>query len=357
MKIVITGATGNVGTALVRALVADEQVEEIVGLARRGPRWQPPKVRWEQVDITRDELLPHFEGADAVVHLAWLIQPSRQERITERVNVHGSRRVFECAAAAGVGALVHASSVAAYSPAAPEQPIDESWPTLGVPSSYYSRQKVAVEEILDEVEDRFPELRVARARPGLIFQRSAAAEIRRYFAGPLVPGWAARSALIPLVPDMPGLAGQVIHSDDVAELYRLLCVSPDARGPYNAAATPPLDAQALGHMLGARPVRLPRGVVRQAMHAGYLARLHPVSPGWLDLGLAAPIMLTDRARTELGWHPVHESGDVIDEFMAGLRAGAGDDTPPLAPHAGGPLRVREFLSGVGGPNRLDREVL
>lgn len=355
MKIAVTGATGNVGTALVRALIDDEQVTEIVGLARRVPPvWQPRKVRWVQADVSRDPLRQHFEGADAVVHLAWLIQPSRNEAITERVNVEGSRRVFEAAGEAGVGALVHASSVAAYSPADPMQPVDETWPTDGIASSYYSRQKVAVERLLDDADAAFADLRVARIRPGLIFQRSAASEIRRYFGGPLVPGWAARSALVPFVPDMPGLVGQVIHSDDVAELYRLLCVTPEARGAYNAATNPPIDAAALGHLLDAKPRRLPQALVRGAMHASYSARLHPVSPDWLDLGLAAPTMLTDRARNELGWRPVHEAGAVLREFMDGLRSRAGGSTPPLAVHAGGLLRVREFLTGVGGPNPIDR---
>ncbi|MDQ8044106.1 MAG: NAD-dependent epimerase/dehydratase family protein [Solirubrobacteraceae bacterium] len=355
MKIVVTGATGNVGTALLRALVDDDQITEIVGIARRiPPTWAPRKVHWVSADVSRDPLEPHFAGADVVVHLAWLIQPARSTVITERVNVEGSRRVFQAAGQAGVGALVHASSVAAYSRADPMEPVDEGWPTGGLASSYYSRQKVAAERLLDDTAARFPELRIARARPGLIFQRSAAAEIRRYFGGPLVPGWAARSALVPFVPDMPGLVGQVVHSDDVAELYRLLCVTPTAEGAYNVATSPPVDAAVLAHLLHARPRRLPRSVVRGLVKTTYLARLHPVSPGWLDLGLAAPTMLTDRARNELGWHPVHEAGAVLTEFMDGLRSGAGGRTPPLDPHAGGPLRVREFLTGVGGPNPIDR---
>ncbi|MDO9353777.1 MAG: NAD-dependent epimerase/dehydratase family protein [Solirubrobacteraceae bacterium] len=355
MKIVVTGATGNVGTATLRALVADDSIDEIVGIARRTPAvWAPHKVRWVAADVSRDDLVPHFEGADAVVHLAWLLQPSRDQEITDRANIHGSRRVFEAAAQAGVGALIYASSVAAYSPASPDAPVDESYPTFGIPGSYYSRQKVSVERILDGIERDHPELRVARARPGLIFQRSAAASIRRYFAGPLLPGWAVRRSLIPIVPRLTGLAGQLVHSDDVGELYRLLCVTPDARGAYNVATQPPLDADALAHLLGARPVRLPVKATRAAIKLSYLARLHPVSPDWLDVGLNVPLMKTDRAREELGWSPVHDSGETLLELMEGLRANAGGPTPVLDAEAGGPLRIQEFLTGVGGPNPLDK---
>ena len=115
MRVVVTGATGNVGTAVVRALVADERVERVVGISRRAPRWTPAKTEWAQADVARDDLRPLFDGADAVIHLAWLIQPSRDDAELERVNVAGSRRVFEAAAGAGVGALVHASSIGVYS--------------------------------------------------------------------------------------------------------------------------------------------------------------------------------------------------------------------------------------------------
>src|SRR3954469_19534584 len=109
MKVVVIGATGNVGTATLRALATDERVTEIVGVARRRPTLQLPKVTWRQADIARADLRPLLEGADAVVHLAWLIQPSRDEVATHMVNVEGSQRVFAAAAEAGVGALIYAS--------------------------------------------------------------------------------------------------------------------------------------------------------------------------------------------------------------------------------------------------------
>ena len=117
MRIVVTGATGNVGTSVLRALAADSRVDSIVGIARRLPEWQLDKVEWADKDIVYDRLEPTFEGADAVIHLAWAIQPSRDEVTTFSVNVSGSRRVFDAAAAAGVGAVVYASSVGAYGPA------------------------------------------------------------------------------------------------------------------------------------------------------------------------------------------------------------------------------------------------
>ncbi len=115
MRLVVTGATGNVGTSLLSLLAAEPAVSAIVGVARRRPGWENLKTSWVQADVRHDDLDAVFAGADAVVHLAWLIQPSRELELIREVNVDGSRRVFEAAARAGVSTLVHASSIGAYS--------------------------------------------------------------------------------------------------------------------------------------------------------------------------------------------------------------------------------------------------
>ncbi len=209
-----------------------------------------PRIRWEQADIARDDLVELLRGADAVVHLAWLIQPSRDERATHAVNVVGSGRVFDAVARAGVPALVYASSVGAYSPGPKDRAVDESWPTDGIRSSFYSRHKAAVERLLDGFEREHPGVRVVRLRPGLIFDREAASEIRRLFAGPLLPNALVRRSLIPVVPDHPRLVFQAVHTHDVAEAYRLAIRAGDARGAFNVAADPVLDPRGLARLLG-----------------------------------------------------------------------------------------------------------
>jgi nucleoside-diphosphate-sugar epimerase len=350
MRIVVTGATGNVGTALLRALAKDERVEEIVGVARRVPDWQNPRTRWVRADVAADPLEPHFAGADAVVHLAWLIQPSRDEAELERVNVGGSRRVFEAAAEAGAGALVHASSIGAYSAGPKDRRVDESWPTEGTPSSFYARHKAAAERALDAVEARHPELRTVRLRPGLIFQRSAAQEIRRLFAGPFLPSPLVHPRLLPILPVTDRLVVQAVHADDVAEAYRLAATDSGASGAYNIAAEPVLGPAELGKLLGARPVKVSPRVLRAAADLTWKARLQPTPPGWLDMGLAVPIMDVTRAREELGWTPRRGAGEALLELLDGIRRRDGGATPPLDAGAGGPLRARELRTGVGRVN-------
>jgi UDP-glucose 4-epimerase len=346
MRVVITGATGNVGTSLVEALGREPKVEEIVGVSRRPPDLPRPKVRWVAADLTTAELGPLFEGADAVVHLAWAIQPSHDEETQERINVLGSRRVFDAALAMGVRSLVHASSVGVYSHGPKDRRVDESWPTDGIPTSVYSRHKARVERMLDEFEAETPGVRVVRLRPGLTFKAEAASEIRRLFAGPLLPGFLVRRSLIPVVPRIPRLRFQAVHSSDVAEAYRQALLR-DVSGAFNIAAEPVIGPPELGRLLGARPVGIPAGVLRAAADLTWRLHLQPADPGWIDLALGVPLMDTSRAARELGWQPKISALEALAELLRGIRRGEGGPTPPLEAKAGGPGRIGEIRSGVG----------
>jgi len=353
MRVVVLGASGNAGTSVLAALAHEERVEEVIGVARRIPKASFEKVSWRSADISdpNTELAGLMRGADCVVHLAWLIQPSRDESITHATNVEGSQRVFEAAAKAGVPAIVYASSVGAYAPGPKDRAVDETWPTTGIPSSFYARHKAAVERILDSFEAANPDIRVVRLRPGLIFKRAAATGIRRLFAGPLLPSPLVRRDLIALIPRHPRLVFQAVHSLDVGEAYRLAIVRDDAHGAYNVAADPVLDPPELARILGARTVPVPAKLLRAAADVTWRLRLQPTSPGWLDMGLAVPVMDTSRARNELGWNPRHSAADALLELLDGMRDGAGVQTPPLAPETSGPARVREVLTGVGRTSR------
>jgi UDP-glucose 4-epimerase len=346
MRVVITGASGNVGTSLVERLSGEPEVDSILGLVRRPPEWLPDKTTWARVDVEKDDVSPHLRGADVVVHLAWLFQPTHDPLATWRTNVLGSMRVFDAVAKTEVGALIHASSIGAYAPGPKHKPVDESWPTNALPTAAYGREKSYLERVLDTFERDHREIRVVRLRPGFIFKRESASQQRRLFAGPLLPNWLVRPGVIPVIPDAPRLRFQALHSSDAAEAYRLAVLRP-VRGAFNVAADPVLDPSTLGEILGARPIPVPERLLRAGIAAGWNLHAIPASPSLFDLALSLPIMDVTRARTELGWTPRHTSVDAIRELLDGIRAGAGMDTPPLHSRTGGKLRVEEIATGVG----------
>jgi nucleoside-diphosphate-sugar epimerase len=332
VRVVVVGATGNVGTSLVQALGDEPEVSSVLGLARRRPAWAPAKTEWATADMLTGDLAAHFRGADAVVHLAWVFQPTHDPVATWRNNVQGGIRVVDAVLAAGVPVLVYASSVGAYSPRAGDRPVDESWPTHGWPTAGYNREKAYLERVLDVVERDNPRLRLVRLRTAFVFKRESAAQQRRLFAGPLLPGRLVRPGLVPVVPDLPGLRFQAMHSTDAAQAYRL-AVLHDVRGAFNVAAEPVLDAARLAELLQARTFRPPARAIRGALAAAWHLHLVPASPYLFDAVLQLPVMDVTRARTELGWSPRHSSVEALREMLEGLQQSAGMATPPLRPHA------------------------
>ena len=353
MRVVVVGATGNVGTSVIEALLEDSAVESIVGIARRVPDKHLDRVSWVGADMREDDLESHFHGADAVVHVAWLFQPARRPMTTWSANVGGTEKVLRAVAAAQVPALVYASSVGAYSPAESDERVPESWPTDGWQAAAYTREKAYVERLLDLYEAQNPRTRVVRLRPGFIFRRETAGEQRRLFMGPLVPNRLVRPGLVPVLPLPRGLRFQAVHSADIGRAFATAVLS-DARGPFNLAAEPVIDAAVLGELFGARPLPLPYSAVRSALAAAWHARMVPAPPELYDAFMHLPLMDSGRARADLGWEPYHTADEALRELLIGLRTDAGGDTPPLDAHAGGPWRIHEFTTGVGAVDLVDR---
>jgi UDP-glucose 4-epimerase len=345
MTVAITGATGNVGTALLRRL-AEAGVGEVRGLARRRPPEAEPYagVHWFTADLGTPDSEPvlaeFLDGVDAVVHLAWALIPDRQPDVLRAVNVEGTRRVLAAAGAAGVPHVVHMSSIGAYAAGPQVHPVREDWPTTGVPSSQYSRLKSECEQLVREFDTAHPQATVSVTRPTLVLQPDAASEIGRYFLGPVLfpaaralpaPVAAAATKLVPL--PIPDLSLGFVHSDDVADaIARIL--DRQAPGAFNLSAPPNFDAGGLARALGFRRVPVPAFVLRTGMQAAFLAHVLQIEPGWLDLGLGVPPLDTTRARSQLGWVAHHNGGDLLREFVAALRAGEGHTGPLLHPGTG-----------------------
>lgn len=330
VRVCVVGATGNIGTSLVEALATDPGITEVVAVSRRRPSWEPPKVSWAKGDIATDDLRSHLRGVDALVHLAWKIQPSHDMRAMWATNIEGTTRLLAAAAEMGVGAVVYSSSFGAYSAGPKDRLVDESWPTNGIPTSHYSLQKAYVERILDGFAGDQPHTRLVRLRPALTFKSTAASEIRRLYLGPLARPLARRPDRIPVLPRIERLRFQAVHSRDVAEALRL-AVTSDAHGAFNLAAGPVLGYDDLAEALRARQVPVPPILLRAGMSLGWHLRLSPADAGWLDLALQTPLLSSERARQELGWVPRYSSVDALRDLLNGLGKGDGMPTPPLHP--------------------------
>lgn len=354
MRIVITGASGNVGTALLRAL-AEHGSHDLVGVVRRPPPLQGAyrDVTWHALDLTDPEapgeLSTITTGTDTVVHLAWGFQPTRNVDYLERLAVGGSTAVIDACHRSGVGQLVHMSSVGAYAAGRYGDTVDETWPTTGIPSSPYSRHKSAVEALLDRYQKRTDAVPVARVRPGFIVQHDAASGLLRYGLPAYLP-----MGLVPLLPVLPldrRLCIPLIHAADVADAI-VRMIGRRAVGPFNLAAQPPIGRDEVATALGARAVQLPAAVLGALVDLSWRARLQPIDRGWLDLAFSVPLLDCSRARTELDWEPTWSSTAALADLLTGVTERAHTESEPLRPRSILDLLRRSVSDGLISNRRV-----
>jgi UDP-glucose 4-epimerase len=346
-RIAVTGASGNVGTALLRAVT--EADYEVVGIARRQPLPQDVyrHVEWHQLDVADNDaeakLRNIFRDVDCVVHLAWGFQPTRNARYLYEVGIRGTSAVLGAADGAGVPHLVHMSSLGAYAPGRYGEKVDESWSTAGLCTSTYSRAKSAAENLLDDYEATHTDgVGILRLRPGLILQRNAAAGLRRYTLPAYIdPGWL---RWLPVLPLDRSFKVSMVHADDVADAC-VRAIERRALGPFNLAAEPAVTRDDIADALGAKAIHVPAGLLGPLVQATWRARLQPIDRGWLDMAFSAPLLATERARQELGWTPRWSSLDAFADLIDGLLHDKGMPSPVLWPRSLRTALMRDVSHG------------
>ena len=365
MRIVVVGATGNTGTGVLKELIDRPEVDSILGVSRRLPDQEAEPYRhaeWTTVDIqfeeSRSTLAETFEGADAVIHLAWLIQPNTKRELLRRVNVDGTRYVLEAASEAGVERIAVASSVGAYSPVSDNELRDESWPAGGIEGSHYSVDKAAQERVMDDFEAEHPEIALARLRPGLVFQSDAGSEIQRYFAGKFAPVQLLQHIRPPFVPLPNTVRAQAVHAKDLARAYTE-AVLRGAHGPFNICADDNLDAAAISRAVGRRRnLPLPSATLRPLLKAAHRLGVVPTDEGWFDMGVGVPLMDNSKAKRELDWQPTISGFQALKELIEGMSTGVGEGSPPMRPRKAAASDQAELPpEGHRPSNQIDTDLL
>jgi nucleoside-diphosphate-sugar epimerase len=312
LTVAVTGPTGTFGLALMPLLQEDDEVARVIGIARRP--FDPAERGWTKMEYRRgdvrdaDELRVSFDGADVVVHLAFLILSGGKEK-TRAINVEGTLNAFRAAAEAGAKRFVYASSIAAYG-FHQDNPIgmSEDWATRPADRLFYAQEKAELEHLLQQEAARHPETALYLLRPPVVLGPDAVGA-KVSVPAALAPFLRGRGVAFRRLPGLPALVPdlplQLIHQDDVAEALRLCVVGAGAPGAYNIAADDVITGLDVARELGLRPLRVPGKPVAAVARAIAKLPYLPSGAQWVEAISHPAIMDTTKAKTELGWRPRH----------------------------------------------------
>lgn len=301
MKVFMTGTTGHAGNAALERFIAEGH--EVLALVRPHHTENLPtreRVRWIAGDFADPELVRDTAArADAAVHIGASHDDEMEQLDAQAIGAiaaafEGSGKVF-----------VSTSATPVYGDTGPtprdeHEPIENPHP-LRAWRMRHDLQVVALAE---------RGIRGVVVRPGLIYGRAAG-----WLAGLILRAQA--TGISRYIGDGRNLTS-TIHVDALADLYLKAVVNESAHGIYNAASDEVTCSRDTAHLIathygpGIEAVSWPLEAAREAL--GELA----------DLSCVECIVSSNRARCELGWHPIAPS--VSTELTTGSYR-----TGPLTP--------------------------
>ncbi|MBM3948016.1 MAG: NAD-dependent epimerase/dehydratase family protein [SAR202 cluster bacterium] len=314
-RIAITGASGYVGSNLIRRLEREDWVKSILAIDIRSLP-QASAANSKVTFVHHDVLGPLNDlfkrhGTEAVVHLAFVLQPGHNEKAICRVNIEGTRGVLESAALAGVRQVVYLGSTTVYG-AHPDNPplLTEESPVRPVEGFQYGVDKARAETVIQEFSKRHPEIKVAILRGCPVLGPQVDNFISRAFSKPFLV------ALKGFDPPM-----QLLHEEDLSDLMTY-CITRRISGLYNVAGDGVIRWSEMGRMLGRKLLHLPPAILYGVTGATWRLRLQSDSPPSGLAFIQYPwTASTEKIRRELGVRFRYSSRDAWMAFAQRLRGG------------------------------------
>jgi len=331
MRYVVTGGSGYIGSRLVESLCERPDTEKIVIADMRPPRAFKPRTDFAELDV-RDaagirELLAR-EQPDALVHLAFVLNPIKDEQLMYDVDVNGTHNVLQAASAAGTEQVLVTSSTTAYG-AFPDNPvpITEDWPVRGVAAFEYARDKTESDRLCQLWALEHPERTMTIVRPCIVF-------------GPSVDNYLVRLwADAPFQPDFGGNLEQLIqfvHEDDVVAALAGLLDGKHA-GAFNVTGDGTMTMRETAEILGQKIRRLPLPVAKALGRLTWRLGKSETPPGQIEFALNPWVCSNDKLKSTLGWSPRYTSRETFEITMRARGVLAGDTEPSgVVPEVGAP---------------------
>ena len=307
MRYLITGGSGYIGSRLVDHLSRLESTERIVICDLRPPRDYKPKTHFERLDVRdreRARALMERERPDALVHLAFILDPVHDEHLMYDIDVNGTHNILEASGAAGVGQVLVTSSAVAYG-AFPDNPVPltEEHPVRGVPSYSYTRDKTESDRVCQLWALTHPDRTMTIVRPCIVLGPNVDNSLVRVYTK------------APVQFDVGSLDNpmQFVHEDDVASAIRHLLEGRHA-GAYNVAGDGLMSHRECAELIGLPIRKVPLKLLRGLARVTWRLRQAEAPPGQIEF-LLHPWVVSNGKLKATGWEPKHTSREAFVETM------------------------------------------
>lgn len=290
-RIAITGSSGFLGTRLIRQLRQYDGQLQILGLDLNSADDDRPDefIKLDIRDKTIVDELVRF-NPDAIIHLAFVLNPIRNEHKARKINLGGFSNVLQAVSRTQTKHLMIVSSATAYGAHAEyRQPYSESESLKGHHKLRYAADKVQIEELIKQFSVQYPSVLVNSIRPCLIGGQGADNFIIRYLVNmPFL-----------ILIDGQDLPLQFAHVSDVARgMSEILYAG--LSGPFNIAPQDKMTLSQIAQRLNKPTRSLPYWLVRSMTALAWHSRLpfFEVSPGFVPYSRYPWLVDSTRLRRE-----------------------------------------------------------
>jgi UDP-glucose 4-epimerase len=312
--VAITGAAGFLGSNLIGSLEEDDRIGRIVALDSSPLPIAGKKTRFYEVDLTQPtaearvaEILA-AERVDAIVHLAFLAEPTHATAWAHELESVGTMHVTVAARQAKVRKLVLWSHTWLYG-AHPSNPnfLTEKHPLRAPKSEPFFADKIEAEEQARKLAQRSPGVVVTILRMAPILGPTVHNAFTRYLARRVVP---TMMGFDPLV--------QFLHEvDAIAALH--LTLLRDVPGTYNIVGDGVLPLSTVIKVAGRIALPVPHPLARSLTALGWVAQLVEAPPTFLKYLRFLCVADGARAQTALGFTPAYTSREALLDFVSAQR--------------------------------------
>ena len=291
-NVAVTGAAGNLGTVLVRALAGSAAVDSVRAFSRRPLRVCHDRVESVLYSSISELAADHLNGIDCLIHGAYVVEEPRDKQQAWKVNVEAVESVVELAVEAGVGHIVVLSSINAYGDAyRAGQCLDESVAIQRTPGKFYFDHKAEMEIRLAERSQRDPNIRqrLCILRP-------------TYVVGPDIENSGIRMfrQRVIVYPRAGSAAYQFLHQDDFASAM-LGIIEHRCSGVFNIGPKGYLTVRQIAELGGNKCISIPLRAAERLAEFLYRLKLSRYSSEWVTIGEAT--VTSRRLEEHIRWYP------------------------------------------------------